>query len=106
MLKNFISRRFMPYRVVVLLLVGCFILLGARSRHAEALHPTVKASPAPELVGTAWLTCCAFNGGEAKGSDFPFGSSPCTTRKPMRGLAEFVTHEPRFAERRKRIIDE
>ena len=58
------------------------------------------------MLGKVWLTFCAFIGGAANGRSFPFGSSPCTMRKPMRSLAEFGTHEPRFAERRKRIIEE
>ena len=49
---------------------------------------------------------CALSGGAATGNGFPWGKSLWTTRKPIRSLGEFCTHEPRFAERRKRIIEE
>lgn len=56
--------------------------------------------------GTVWLTSAAFSGGAATGSGFPAGISACTTRNPIRRLGEFATHDPRLADRRKRIIDE
>ena len=55
MLKALISRRFMPLRIIVLVVVGCLALLGARYRHIDAQHPVTSATPAPELVGDTWL---------------------------------------------------
>lgn len=87
-LKVFADKRLMAFRATVLLIIGVVLILGARSRKMSALHPSVSATPAPELVGKTWLNSKPIKLAERRGKVtmvefWTFACSNCQANLPI-----------------------